>query len=803
MTKRAYKLQEFVAHASNVNCLKIGKKSSRVLVTGGEDHKVNMWAIGKPNAILSLSGHSSAVESVTFDYAECLVVAGAATGTIKLWDLEEAKVVRTLTGHRSNCISVDFHPFGEVFASGSLDTNLKIWDIRRKGCIHTYKGHTRGVNAMNFSPDGRWVVSGGEDNTVKLWDLTAGKLMHDFKYHEGQIHCLDFHPHEFLLATGSADRTAKFWDLETFELIGSAGPETTGVRSMIFNPDGRTLLCGLHESLKVFSWEPLRCHDSVDVGWSKLADLNIHEGKLLGCSYNQNCVGIWVVDLSRVGPYAVGSVSRTNKLTLEKLNSNGRQCVQQLVDDSVKNVNGARSPSSHSLESGMKGVKLTPSMTTTESVPITPQRVGSTLASKSVPESSTSSTYLLPSRKSTSTRLQPTNIQPLGRPDIVPVIVPRNSVGLETSGNVNKDVTSMRRTFSCTVSSKANDVTKSGNGRENPERTDMVSQSVSICQRRTVCNDRTEQNFVSRPDTPSSDCSVVANGVQESMNWIGAAKCRRKSSLDSVGDPHNRGNNLPWPLSDDSGAVQPERQVSEAEAATTVAVVQHGRARSLVESWEKRERGIGMDMHGITNACLTKTSGLDISSFIPRGDHGASERDWTTFDDMEFIKELMQQHATFTSIMQSRLTKLQVIRQFWAKTDLKDAIEAIGKMGDHSVLVDVVSVLIERNEVFTLEICAIILPLLTNLLSSEIDRYLNVALGTLLILVRSFGHVIFSTRAASPSLGVDLQAEQRRERCKACYKELEKVKQSLVPLIRKSGPVAKSAQELSATLQQV
>jgi WD40 repeat protein len=51
-TKRAYKLQEFVAHSSTVNCLKIGRKSSRVLVTGGEDHKVNLWAIGKPNAIL-------------------------------------------------------------------------------------------------------------------------------------------------------------------------------------------------------------------------------------------------------------------------------------------------------------------------------------------------------------------------------------------------------------------------------------------------------------------------------------------------------------------------------------------------------------------------------------------------------------------------------------------------------------------------------------------------------------------------------------------------------------------------------
>jgi katanin p80 WD40 repeat-containing subunit B1 len=80
-----------VAHSAAVNCLKIGRKSSRVLVTGGEDHKVNLWAIGKPNAILSLYGHSSGIDSVTFDASEVLVAAGAASGTIKLWDLEEAK----------------------------------------------------------------------------------------------------------------------------------------------------------------------------------------------------------------------------------------------------------------------------------------------------------------------------------------------------------------------------------------------------------------------------------------------------------------------------------------------------------------------------------------------------------------------------------------------------------------------------------------------------------------------------------------------------------------------------------------
>lgn len=58
--KRAYKLQEFAAHTSNVNCLKIGRKSAGVLVTGGEDKKVNVWAIGKPTAVLVRPWYASA-----------------------------------------------------------------------------------------------------------------------------------------------------------------------------------------------------------------------------------------------------------------------------------------------------------------------------------------------------------------------------------------------------------------------------------------------------------------------------------------------------------------------------------------------------------------------------------------------------------------------------------------------------------------------------------------------------------------------------------------------------------------------
>lgn len=35
-----------------MNALRIGRKSGRVIVTGGEDRKVNVWAVGKTGAIM-------------------------------------------------------------------------------------------------------------------------------------------------------------------------------------------------------------------------------------------------------------------------------------------------------------------------------------------------------------------------------------------------------------------------------------------------------------------------------------------------------------------------------------------------------------------------------------------------------------------------------------------------------------------------------------------------------------------------------------------------------------------------------
>ncbi|XP_052061329.1 katanin p80 WD40 repeat-containing subunit B1-like isoform X2 [Mytilus californianus] len=302
-TKRAWKLQEFVAHSANVNCLALGQKSGRVLVTGGEDRKVNLWAVGKPNCIMSLTGHTTPVESVRFGPDEEMVMAGSMSGALKIWDLEQAKIIRTLTGHKSSIRSLDFHPYGDYAASGSLDYNIKLWDIRRKGCIYNYKGHTDCVNCLRFSPDGKLIASGGADGLVKIWDLTAGKVLTTLNLHCGPVNVVEFHPKELLLGTGSSDKTIKFWDLETFSMVSSTDGNSTPIRSMAFHPDGLCLFSGGKDLLKVYGWEPSECHDSIPISWGDVADITLTQNQLIGASFSQTNVSCYVVDVQRVHPF--------------------------------------------------------------------------------------------------------------------------------------------------------------------------------------------------------------------------------------------------------------------------------------------------------------------------------------------------------------------------------------------------------------------------------------------------------------------------------------------------------------------
>lgn len=95
---------------------------------------------------------------------------------------------------------------------------------------------------------------------------------------------------------------------------------------------------------------------------------------------------------------------------------------------------------------------------------------------------------------------------------------------------------------------------------------------------------------------------------------------------------------------------------------------------------------------------------------------------------------------------------MQIIHQMWERNDIRGVLSAMERMGDHAVstsqlflclhiaiismlmivcffwkfqvCADMASVLMERSEIITLDLCTSILPVVTDLLESKTDRYL-------------------------------------------------------------------------------
>ncbi|BAS72511.1 Os01g0531300, partial [Oryza sativa Japonica Group] len=178
----------------------------------------------------------------------------------------------------------------------------------------------------------------------------------------------------------------------------------------------------------------------------------------------------------------------------------------------------------------------------------------------------------------------------------------------------------------------------------------------------------------------------------------------------------------------------------------------------------------------------------------------AYEKDLSTIDEAMIPIDLMQSHDEFINAVKSRLTKLEMMRHVFDQNGIKGAIAAVAKLPDNAVQADVVSTLKRKLDLFSLDIFLSFLPVLAGLLTSKAERHAIVSLELLLDLIKIFGPVIRSTLSAHSAVGVDIQAEQRLQRCSRCFNHLQKIQQVLHPLIMRGGQSAQLAQELNLSL---
>ncbi|XP_066973077.1 katanin p80 WD40 repeat-containing subunit B1 isoform X19 [Macrobrachium rosenbergii] len=743
LSKRAWKLQEFVAHGANVNCLALGHKSGRVLVTGGDDKKVNLWAVGKPNCILSLSGHTTPVECVRFAGSESMVCAGSLSGALKIWDLEATKIVRTLTGHKANIRCIDFHPYGDFIGTGSLDTNIKLWDIRRKGCIFTYKGHNLTVNSLKFSPDGQWIASAGEDCNVKLWDLRAGKMMTEFGQHTGPVSDVEFHPHEFLLASASHDRTVNFWDLEKFALVSSTDADTGPIRTIAYHPDGDCLYAGSPDVLKVYGWEPARTFDTVAMGWGKIQDIAIASNQLIGAGFHGVHVSLYVVDLKRVQPFGgaqqdtsstfrYGAAIRksfskdknSTKATAESMkteeasDTGGEEPQEEDPPPQINNLNEY-----HNIFKTRREYPMVPQVMTSPDV-IKPEPM------RAVPP--------------------PASVVRANSPD------PGRRGSAHVVSHLPRPIATPRET-----------VTPRYIIRHSPSEPHLVRQSSSPGPAST-----SPAYHDSAPSLPQLTRPELSN----------SSRSQASSKSDLSYKPMDR------PM-----LVKPTPRPFETQ---NTDIIYMG---APVKEIDYSITGMPAEKDTINfdDFLPNKLSGLGLN-----GKGGLTGISGTEMSEQEVLSSIISGHTSMMSVLSARSRGLQVTHKLWQTKDLKTAVDHALNLGDQALLVDLLGIINLRPSIWNLDLLTALLPPVSSLLQSKHETYVMCGCSALKLMIKNFA-VMIKSNMSGPihSVGVDISREERYNKCVECYNHMMSIRAFLLKRLTVPGKMGTLYRELVILMQ--
>ncbi|XP_026271701.1 katanin p80 WD40 repeat-containing subunit B1 isoform X5 [Frankliniella occidentalis] len=837
-TKRSWKLQDFVAHSANVNCLALGHKSGRVLVTGGDDKKVNLWAVGKHNCIISLSGHTTPVECVRFGHTEELVCAGSQTGALKIWDLEAVKIVRTLTGHKSAIRCMDFHPYGDFLASGSTDASIKLWDTRRKGCIFTY-GHKLTVNSLKFSPDGQWIASGGDEGIVRLWDIRAGKVLKEFAEHSGAVTSVEFHPHEFLLASGSVGRSVNFWDLENFQLVSSTERDGGSVRCLYFSQGGECLFAASPECLRVCGWEPSRIYDSLAVGWGKVADIATAQNQLIGASFHMMNVALFVVDLKKVQPFggpvinpndsinsspfrhgqsARKSFSKETQLNLSK----PPMSVRTIEENDRSETDPEDETVSHILDVKDYEAIFLPNRSLNRSPPPIPfpapaddepseqmfSGTGDCVDPNDSPDYyQPQPIHLLPEDDSYGDQIpepqprqrRPSQLSPVRQRSEKhsPVL----SGSARSKGSSPTPVASHRMSYrEDTHSSFDNDFpVKLSSIRHSPSEPALNrpnaghSRSSSLSRNSVVANSSSTGNIKqigSSNDVNSSTSGFhIKHSITPGFN-LGTDVSVSYLGKNSTTTPSSKGA-LPM--------VAPRTKVATEENLRR-------QEKTSVDVLERQRPPVDDEIDDIIPISMDKPSNLDLEDFLPnrlqRSVNFYQQHQYLDMSEAEVLSSIMRGHESMMTVMNGRHRSLQIIYSLWHNKDLKVAVDTALEMNDLAIVVDLLGILTLRPSIWNLDLCVSLLDPIHELLQSKYEMYMTVGCNTLRLILRNFSSLI-KTNVQAPihTVGVDISREERYNKCMKCYESLQSIRSFLLKRQTVQGKLGHTFREITILMQ--
>ena len=152
-------------------------------------------------------------------------------------------------------------PHDNVYASWNTDNLLQVRDLTDGSVIMSEDVDTEDFYRIVFSPDRR-TLAYVQNEDIYLWDFTTGEQKGILTGHTDWIRSIVFSPDGTTVVSADSNKTIRLWDVDTTTYNNIFSSLDRGIRKLLFSPDGKTLII-LDQDDHIRLWD-------VDTGTEKI-----------------------------------------------------------------------------------------------------------------------------------------------------------------------------------------------------------------------------------------------------------------------------------------------------------------------------------------------------------------------------------------------------------------------------------------------------------------------------------------------------------------------------------------------------